>query len=56
MTPGKGEIKSNPQVYTTKGGIEKIKSNPQVYTTQGGETRLKINPRYTLPIRGYKRD
>ena len=43
MTPGKGEINSNPQVYTTKGGIEKIKSNPHVYTTQEGIREIKNN-------------
>ena len=29
-------IKNNPQVYTTKEGLEEIKNNPQVYTTQEG--------------------
>ena len=41
MPPGKGEIKSNPQVYTTQEGRDEIE---------------KKNPGYTLPIRGYKRD
>ena len=28
-----GEIKNNPQVYTTQEGMQEIKNNPQVYTT-----------------------
>ena len=28
-----GEIKNNPQVYTTQEGMQGIKNNPQVYTT-----------------------
>ena len=45
------EIKNNPQVYTTKEGIEEIKNNPQVYTTQEGMQEIKITLRYTLPKR-----
>ena len=33
-------IKNNPQVYTTKEGIEEIKNNPQVYTTQEGKEEI----------------
>ena len=41
---GIGEIKNNPQVYTTQEGREEIKNNPQVYTTQEGIGEIKNNP------------
>ena len=41
---GKGEIKNDPQVYTTQEGIEEIKNTPQVYTTQEGKEEIKNNP------------
>ena len=28
-----GEIKNNPQVYTTQEGMQEIKNNPKVYIT-----------------------
>ena len=41
---GIGEIKNNPQVYTTQESKEEIKNNPQVYTTQVGREEIKNNP------------
>ena len=35
------EIKNNPQVYSTQGGVGEIRNNPQVYTTQGGIEEIK---------------
>ena len=50
------EIKNNPQVHTTREGVEEFKNNPQVYTTQEGKEEIKKNPSGIHNSRGYGKD